>query len=97
MYVIIALQEKVVMIIKQIKNELMELNQKYIDEAENDYDFWNMHIKYVVSEAVNLARIYNADLEVVELAALLHDIALVAKVGTKSDHILMEQLLQKNF
>lgn len=88
------------MIIQQIKSELMELNQKYIDEAVDKYDFWNMHIKYVVREAVNLAKIHNANLEIVELGALLHDIALVAKVGTKADHhtngmILAKELLIK--
>ena len=73
-------------IIEQIRKELFELNQKYIDEADDNYDFWNNHIKYVVSEAVELAKTHNADLEIVELGALLHDIALVAKVGTKADH-----------
>ena len=73
-------------IIEQIRKELFELNQKYIDEADDNYDFWNNHIKYVVSEAVNLAKTHNADLEIVELGAILHDIALVAKVGTKVDH-----------
>lgn len=74
------------MIIKQIKNELMILNQKYINESEDGYDFWNMHIKYVVKEAIELAKNYNANLEIVELGALLHDIALIAKVGSKADH-----------
>ena len=71
-------------IIKDIKNELMLLNQKHF--KEENYDYWNMHIKYVVREAVKLAKKYNADKEIVELGALLHDIALVAKVGTKADH-----------
>ena len=88
------------MIIEHIKNELMLLNQKYINEAEDNYDFWNLHIKYVVKEAVELAKIYNADLEIVELGALLHDIALVAKVGTKADHhtngaVIAKELLTK--
>jgi uncharacterized protein len=88
------------LIIDEIKKELILLNQKYIDEAEDNYDFWNNHIKYVVSEAVNLAKAHKADLEIVELGALLHDVALVAKVGTKADHNingakLAEELLQK--
>ena len=62
-------------IIEQIRKELFELNQKYIDEAEDNYDFWSNHIKYVVSEAIELAKTHNADLEIVELGALLHDIA----------------------
>lgn len=88
------------MIIEHIKNEVLLLNQKYIDESEDGYDFWNMHIKYVVRESIKLAKTYDADLEIVELAALLHDIALVAKVGTKADHhsngaIIARELLQK--
>ena len=49
-------------IIEQIRKELFELNQKYIDEADDNYDFWNNHIKYVVSEAVNLAKTHNAEI-----------------------------------
>lgn len=87
-------------IIGKIKEELLNLNQKYILEADDNYDFWNNHIKYVVMEAKNLALNYGADVEIVELGALLHDIALVAKVGTKADHhlngvILAKELLER--
>lgn len=73
-------------VIQHIKNEVLALNQKYIDESDDHYDFWEQHIKYVVDNALYLASKFNADLEVVELGAILHDIALVAKVGTKKDH-----------
>lgn len=73
------------MIIEQVKNELMKRNQEYIDKYEN-YNFWEQHIKYVVAEALKLADELSADKEIVELGALLHDIALVSKVGTKVDH-----------
>ena len=62
------------------------LNQKYIDESDDHYDFWEQHIKYVVENALELASKFNADPEIVELGAIFHDIALVAKVGTKKDH-----------
>lgn len=39
-----------------------------------------------MDNALNLASKYNADAEIVALGALLHDIALVAKIGTKKDH-----------
>ena len=68
-------------IICQIKNEVLALNQKYIDESDDHYDFWEQHIKYVVDNALNLASKYNADAEIVALGALLHDIALIAKIG----------------
>lgn len=88
------------MIIEQIKNEMILLNQKYINFAVDKYDFWNSHIKYVVNEAVLLAKKYGADAEIVELGAMLHDIALVAKFGTKAEHhtngvILAKELLLK--
>ena len=35
-------------VIQQIKNEVLALNQKYIDESEDHYDFWERHIKYVL-------------------------------------------------
>ena len=85
-------------IIKQVKQELMRRNQEYMDKYEK-YDFWEQHIKYVVAEALSLADELGADKEIVELGALLHDIALVSKVGTKIDHhtngaILAEEILK---
>ena len=72
-------------IIEQVKNELLRRNQDYIEKVDS-YDFWNNHIKFVVDEALKLASVYGADKEIVELGALLHDIALVSNVGTKADH-----------
>lgn len=72
-------------IIEQVKNELLRRNQEYIEKVDS-YDFWNNHIKFVVDEALKLASVYGADKEMVELGALLHDIALVSNVGTKADH-----------
>lgn len=87
-------------IIGQIKDEVLAFNQKYIDESDDHYDFWEQHIKYVVYNALNLASKYNADPEIVELGALLHDIALIAKIGTKINHhingaVLAKELLSK--
>lgn len=72
-------------IINLVKNELLRRNQEYIEKVDS-YDFWNNHIKFVVDEALKLASIYGADKEIVELGALLHDIALVSNIGTKADH-----------
>ena len=73
-------------IIDNIKSEIMILNEKHMIESEDKYNFWEEHIKYVVQEALFLAEIYDADIEIVELAALLHDVALIAKIGTRKDH-----------
>lgn len=37
-------------------------------------------------KAVFLAKKYGADIEIVSLGTLLHDIALIKKVGRRSDH-----------
>ena len=73
---------------------IIELVEKYVKEKIEDYknnspdhyDYWNEHIKYVYEESVKLAKEYNADIEIVSLGALLHDIALVNKVGERKDH-----------
>lgn len=71
-------------IVKSIKEELIKrcniYNEKY------NYDFWNDHIKYVVKNAIELAKKYEADIEIVELGALLHDIAIPSEIGLKEEH-----------
>jgi uncharacterized protein len=80
------MEVNIVSITDSIKSEIMLLNEKYIVEVEDKYNFWEEHIKYVVQEAFVLAEKYNADTEIVELAAMLHDIALIAKIGTRKEH-----------
>ncbi|MCL2531829.1 MAG: HD domain-containing protein [Oscillospiraceae bacterium] len=48
------------------------------------YDYWNDHIKRVVFHAVNLAVLYGADAEIVELGALLHDISMPSELSEQS-------------
>lgn len=78
-------KERRMSIIEQVKNELLRRNQEYIEKVDS-YDFWENHIKFVLDEALKLASIYGANKEIVELGAILHDIALVSNVGTKADH-----------
>jgi len=73
-------------IIESVKNEVMLLSEKFASEADDKYDFWDEHIRYVVQEALVLAERYKADSEIVELAAMLHDVALVSKIGTRENH-----------
>jgi uncharacterized protein len=72
--------------IEKIKEEVLKEIEKYKEEADDHYDFWNEHIKYVYNEAIILADKYGADKEIVKLGALLHDIALIKKVGDRKDH-----------
>ena len=71
-------------ITEQIKEELLKRTNKA--KEEDNFDFWEEHIKYVVKNALELAEAYNADKEIVELGALLHDIAMPSKVGSREEH-----------
>ena len=80
-------------LIEKIKQYVISESEKYKIESEDNYDFWNEHIKYVYKEAVDLAKSYNADIEIVSLGALLHDIALIEKVGDRKDHHINGKIL----
>ena len=85
--------------VEQIETIIRQKSDAYQASDPGQYNFWEGHLKYVYQEATNLAKKYGADLEIVQLGALLHDIALLEKVGTKADHhengkTLAEQILQ---
>lgn len=87
-------------VIEYIKEKLMIANGEYIKNSADHYNYWEQHIGLVVKEALNLAEEYDADKEIVELGALLHDIALVSCVGTRQEHhtngaIIANQLLSE--
>ncbi len=73
-------------IIESVKEYVIRQSNEYKSNADDHYDFWNEHIKYVLAESVKLANEYGADVEIVSLGALLHDIALINKVGDRKDH-----------
>jgi uncharacterized protein len=88
-------------IIEEVEKYVKEKITIYKNSSEDHYDFWNEHIKYVYEESLKLAKEYNADLEIVSLGALLHDIALINKVGDRKDHHingekLAREILDKN-
>ena len=92
------LGDKMNNIVDSMKKELMITVEKH--KYLKDYDFWNEHIKYVVENAIMLAKKYSADVEIVELSALLHDIALSSNFGPRDEHHihgakLAEKLLNK--
>jgi len=87
-------------IVDLVEKEVIDASEKYKNEVDDHYDYWNEHIKYVYYEAINLAKKYNANLEIVKLGALLHDIALIKRVGERNDHhengkILADKILDK--
>lgn len=74
-------------IVKKIEEYVLQVNKEYVENPDNyKYDYYNEHIKYVVKNSLDLAKEYNADMETVEIGALLHDIASMLKVGTRADH-----------
>lgn len=87
-------------IVDCIEKEVKDKIEEYKKNAEDHFDYWNEHIKYVYIESKKLANKYGADMEIVKLGALLHDIALICEVGSKKDHningkILAEEMLKK--
>ncbi len=72
-------------IVQQIKTLICKKSDEYQANDPGNYNFWDGHLKYVFKEAVNLAKEYGADSEIVQLGALLHDIAQIER-GEKKDH-----------
>lgn len=71
-------------IVSKIKEEVIKRSIEH--EKKTGYNYFENHIKYVVKNAVELAKRYGADVEVVELGALLHDIAAVSDYGPIEEH-----------
>ena len=71
-------------VVVSIREELIKRCEAY--NKKYGYDFWNDHIKYVVKNSVELAQKYGADVEIVELGALLHDIAMPSEIGSREEH-----------
>ena len=76
---------------KYVKKQIEE----YKESSLNHYDFWEEHVKYVYDESLLLAGFYDADKEIVALGALLHDIALINRVGEKKDHHINGEIIAR--
>ena len=82
-------------IVDKVKEYVLKQIEDYKINSEDNYDFWNEHIKYVYEESLKLAKNYNADIEIVSLGALLHDIALINKIGDRKDHHINGEIIAK--
>ena len=82
-------------IINEVKMYVKERIEEYKNNSDDHYDFWDEHIKYVYDESLKLADLYNANKEVVALGSLLHDIALINKVGERRDHHINGEIIAK--
>lgn len=72
----------------KIISELYELVETACRSTNNKYGYgiWSHHILDVVKFGKELSRIYGADEEVVEIAALLHDYAGIADSANRENH-----------
>ena len=89
---------------KETKTELYELVKEKcrgFDEKFGHTDVWRYHIEPVVKNAMLLASKFGADLEIVEIGALLHDIASLEDFGKYAEEhhiigsIMAEEILTK--
>lgn len=71
-------------IVEIVKEKLLGYSKESF--KKDGYDFWNNHIKYVFMHAHELAIKRGADIEVCELSALFHDMAMVADFGPREEH-----------
>ncbi|MFA5153323.1 MAG: HD domain-containing protein [Clostridia bacterium] len=74
-------------IVDKVKHFVLEKCEQHKKNVKYGYyDYWNDHIKRVVYHAVKLAKKYDADVEIVELGSLLHDISMPSEYGERSEH-----------
>ena len=82
-------------IINEVEKYVKDKIEEYKNNSDDHYDFWNEHIKYVYEESLKLADEYNADKEIVALGSLLHDIALINKIGDRKDHHINGEIIAR--
>lgn len=87
-------------IVESIEREIKRINNEFMAQAEDGYNFWEEHVKFAVEEAHALAEKYGADAEIVCLGAMLHDVASMTKNGARAEHHIIgaemaETLLKK--
>lgn len=74
-------------IVDEVREFVLEKCEQHKKNPEYGYyDYWNDHIKRVVYHAVILANQCHADVEIVELGALPHDISMPSEYGERSEH-----------
>lgn len=67
--------------IQQLEKEIRDLCKSHKEEVKRT--FWDFHIKPVIEISKEMAEKYDADIEVVWLSAILHDIA---RLNNKDPH-----------
>lgn len=86
--------------IDEIRNEFIDISNNYYKKT--GYDYWNNHVKYVEELSLILADEFDADKFIVQVSAILHDIAKPLELGDDNKHniigadIAMEKLSKYN-
>ena len=91
-------------IVNKIRQEIINRSNKFEEQTrgtKDEYNVYKEHIQYVYKYVILLSENKNVDREVLELSALLHDIAMTDKNLDRSKHneygsVIAEQLLRKN-
>lgn len=93
-------------IVELMKQEIIARSNKFEEETKgtkDEYNLYNDHVKYVYKYATMIAKEKKADLEIVELSSLLHDISMTDRSLDRSRHneysslIAEELLLKENY
>ena len=71
-------------IIENVKNEMIKICEE--NKKKSNFDHWNNHIRIVYERGHELAIERKADIEIVDLSTILHDIARVKGVGPIEEH-----------
>ena len=91
-------------IVEKMRQEIMDRSARFEEQTKgtkDEYNIYREHIQYVYKYVVMLSKDKNVDREVLELAALLHDISMTDMALDRSRHNeygaeIAEQLLRGN-
>ena len=79
--------------IENIRDEFINISIEY--EGKTNYNYWEEHVKYVVMFSLELAEKVGADKEIVEISAILHDIAKVSVEESEPHNIIGSDLAEE--
>lgn len=91
-------------ILQKMQQEIINRSNKFEEQTKgtkDEYNIYREHIQYVYKYVCLLSKYKNVDHEVLELSALLHDIAMTDKSLDRAKHneygaLIAEQLLREN-
>lgn len=81
--------------IDSVKHYFIDISNQY--ENKSGYNYWDNHVKYVMQIAGDLAKEVGAELEIVEISAILHDVAKVLELRENESHNLVGAEVAEEF